>query len=205
MFCKKCGHELEDNAKFCPNCGEKVGAFQDLKEAAGEVAKSAEKDLGNAINEVRDTLNGKDNVSGPDGTVNESHALSDNRSLLTYILLSIITCGIYSWYFIYKMAHDTNIACAGDDENTSGLVMYILLSIITCGIYSLYWQYKIGNRLAANASKYGLTFQENGTTILMWDIFGVCLCFVGPFIAMHILIKNTNAICHAYNVKHSLA
>ena len=40
--------------------------------------------------------------------------LQDDRSLAIYILLSIVTCGIYSYYFIYKMAHDVNIACEGD-------------------------------------------------------------------------------------------
>ena len=24
MFCRKCGHQLADDAKFCPGCGEKV-------------------------------------------------------------------------------------------------------------------------------------------------------------------------------------
>ena len=34
--------------------------------------------------------------------------LKTDRSLVSYILLSIITCGIYSYYFIYKMAYDVN-------------------------------------------------------------------------------------------------
>ena len=44
-------------------------------------------------------------------------------------------------------------------------------------------------------------FQENGTTVLMWDIFGIVLCFIGPFVAMHIVIKNTNALAVAYNAR----
>ena len=79
------------------------------------------------------------------------------------------------------------------------LVQFILLSILTCGIYSWWWQYSLGNRLAANAPRYGLSFTENGTTILLWLLFGSFLCFIGPFIAMNIIIKNTNSICMAYN------
>ena len=112
------------------------------------------------------------------------------------------------WYlqllFIYKMAHDVNIACEGDGEQTAGLVAFILLSIITCGIYSWVWYYKLGNRLAANAPRYGLSFQENGTTVLLWLVFGALLCGIGPFIAMNILIKNSNRICNAYNRKYNL-
>ena len=122
------------------------------------------------------------------------------RRLLGYILLSIITCGIYSYYFIYSVAKDVNIACDGDGEETGGLLTFILLSIITCGISSWIWEYKLGNRLAANANRYGLSFQENGTTILLWQIFGAFVCGIGPFIAMYIIIKNTNSICMAYNM-----
>ena len=49
-----------------------------------------------------------------------------------------------------------------------------------------------------------MNFQENGTTVLMWQIFGVVLCGIGPFIAMSILIKNSNKICDAYNKAHNL-
>ena len=52
------------------------------------------------------------------------------------------------------MAHDVNIACDGDGENTSGLVAFVLLSLITCGIYAWFWYYNLGNRLAANGPRY---------------------------------------------------
>lgn len=125
--------------------------------------------------------------------------IDSNRGLVKYILLSIVTCGIYGWYFIYKMAEDVNTMCAGDNENTAGLVKFILLSYITCGIYGYIWYYKLGNRLAENAPRYGLSFQENGTTVLLWLFLGALLCGIGPFVAMHILIKNTNAMAEAYN------
>ena len=104
----------------------------------------------------------------------------------------------------FEIAKDVNVACDGDGQNTSGLAAFILLSIITCGIYTWFWYYNLGNRLAANAPRYGMTFQENGTTILLWQIFGSFLCGIGPFVAMYILIKNTNQICNAYNRKHGL-
>lgn len=130
--------------------------------------------------------------------------LTTDRSLLKYILLTIVTCGIYSWFFLHSMAHDTNIACEGDGKTTGGLVKFILLTLVTCGIYAWYWYYTLGNRLAANAPRYGLTFPETGTTVLLWFLFGALLCGIGPFIAMNILIKNTNSICAAYNQAHGL-
>lgn len=128
--------------------------------------------------------------------------VKEDRSLIMYIVLTIITCGIYSYYFLYSMAQDANTVCAGDGKQTSGLLVFIVLSFITCGIYAWIWYYSLGNRLAENAPRYGLTFTENGTTVLMWQIFGALLCGIGPFIAMNILINNMNRLAHAYNQQH---
>ena len=130
--------------------------------------------------------------------------LKSDRSLLMYILLNIVTCGIYSWFFIHKLAKDVNEGCAGDGKKTAGLLMYILLNTVTCGIYGWIWDYQLGNRLAENARRYNLMFSENGTTVLMWNIFGSLLCGIGPFIALNILIKNSNQICIAYNRMNNL-
>lgn len=120
------------------------------------------------------------------------------RSLLTFILLSIVTCGIYGIVFMYKYAEDVNTVCAGDGKHTQNYIVAILLSIITCGIYSFVWYYGIGNRLQENAPRYGINFSENGTTVLLWMILGSYIV-IGPFVAMNILIKNMNALGQAYN------
>lgn len=130
--------------------------------------------------------------------------LKADRSLIAFILLSIITCGIYELYFIYALARDVNAACAGDGRSTAGLVKLILLGLVTCGIYTWYWYYALGNRLAANAPRYGLNFQENGTTVLLWMLLGSLLCGLGVFVGWHILIKNANSICGAYNYQHGI-
>lgn len=140
----------------------------------------------------------------PSGMPPAQFRLKTDRSLLMYILLTFVTCGIYSWYFIYALARDVNAACAGDGRNTAGLIKLILLSLITCGIYSWIWYYGLGNRLAYNAPRYGMNFQENGTTVLLWMILGSFLCGIGPFIALHIIIKNTNMLCGAYNHAHGM-
>ena len=193
---------------------------QDIASQASQVFNKAEQELGSAFNEVKQSFTGSNNQNNNQGyNANQNYSngynngtippysgtrLKDDRGLASYIILSIITCGIYSYYFIYKMAHDVNIACEGDGENTSGLVAFILLSLITCGIYAWFWYYNLGNRLAANGPRYGLSIQENGTTVLLWQIFGAFICGIGPFVAMHILIKNSNKICNAYNRAHGL-
>lgn len=205
----------------------------DIASSATNAFNNLEKDLNGAVKEMADDIGIKTNTPTPqpgmtpppftnatpnynnynnfnNGPGNQmppvnlgGNMLKTDRSLLVYILLSIVTCGIYSYYFIYKLAQDVNIACDGDGESTAGLLMFILLSIVTCGIYTWIWYYKLGNRLATNAARYGLNFPENGTTVLLWMLFGSMLCGIGPFIAWNIIIKNTNSICMAYNTHNS--
>lgn len=197
MICPKCSKTIPDTSKFCPECGADVSPESSVRKTANEAFNRAEKELGSAVQEVAQSFKGGDSAPRPSYTAAEH--LKDDRGLLSYILLSVITCGIYSYYFIYKLAHDVNIACEGDGSETGGLVQYIVLSILTCGIYALYWEYKLANRLAANAPRYQMSFQENGTTVLLWYLVGMFICGIGPFVAMHILIKNANRICNAYN------
>ena len=67
------------------------------------------------------------------------------RSIAVSIVLSIVTCGIYTLYWLYCLVTDLNTA-SGEVEDTSGGLV-ILLSIVTCSIYQLYWFYKAGAKV----------------------------------------------------------
>lgn len=198
MFCKQCGAPLEDGMKFCNKCGAPVNDLgQQVKDAAAGAFSKAESEVKSAFDEINRSVQGEPAyVPG--------QKLKDDRGIISYILLNIITCNIYGYYFLYKMAADVNVACEGDGKKTAGLAQFLILSILTCGIYSWIWYYNLGNRLAENAPRYGLNFSENGTTILLWAVLGVLLFGIGPLVAMYFLIKNTNAICAAYNQYNGL-
>jgi hypothetical protein len=123
------------------------------------------------------------------------------RGLAGLVLLSIITLGIYGLYWIFKLAKDVNTICEGDGKKTGGLLKVLLLGIITLGIYDMVWLYMLGDRLQDNAPKYGLAFKENGGMVLLWYVLGAFIV-VGPFIALYIIIKNTNALAEEYNKQH---
>ena len=170
------------------------GSFDDrLSSSFNNFTSATSQQLKNVYSDVKSGFEGTENVG----------RLETDRSLAIYIILSIITCGIYSFFFIYSLARDVNTACK-DGQKTQGLLGYLLLSFVTCGIYPLIWEYNLANRLADNATQYGMSFQENGTTVLLWHIFGALICGIGPFVAMNILIKNTNRICAAFNQEHGL-
>jgi hypothetical protein len=82
------------------------------------------------------------------------------RGLVSYILLSVITGGIYGWWRIHVLARDVNVMCAGDGKKTRGFLALFFLSLITFSIYFWVWLYNVGERLQDNGPRYGITIDE---------------------------------------------
>lgn len=97
MFCANCGAQVPDGTKFCPSCGKPCSTGEKVKQAAEDVFNKSEQELGNAFEDV------KQNFQGGTGSTPPPYSggrLKEDRSLVTYILLSLVTCGIYGYYFI---------------------------------------------------------------------------------------------------------
>lgn len=120
------------------------------------------------------------------------------REFWMVLLLSIVTCGIYTYIYLYQMTRDLN-QMAGPDDKTVEPGMVVLLSIVTCGIYTWYWYYQMGNRMQNMGNANNVLVEENGTTYLLWILLGSLLAGIGSFIAMYLFIKNFNRLADAYN------
>lgn len=166
-------------------------AFSSLGQAAGEAGTQAQ--------ERREQY--QQNSYGQNPPYSPFHLKTD-RSLLLYILLTLVTCGIYGYYTIYTLARDVNAACNGDGQHTPGLLQFILLSMVTCGLYAFFWYYSMGNRLFNNGPRYGVYIQETGSTILLWMLVGLIFCNIGHLVALYFIFRNVNTICAAYNNQH---
>ena len=123
------------------------------------------------------------------------------RGVISYLLLGAITGGIYSLWRVYVLARDVNEMCEGDGKKTNGFLILFLLSLVTLGIYAIVWLYKLGNRLQANAERYGVNITSDGTTVVLWSTVGLLLAGLGTIIAMHIIFTNTNLLIDSYNRK----
>lgn len=49
-FCSKCGAEIDEGAKFCPNCGEATGSNKTDGSAKNETGKGTENEFEKIIN-----------------------------------------------------------------------------------------------------------------------------------------------------------
>lgn len=125
--------------------------------------------------------------------------MKTNRGLVKYILLTIITCGIYAIYFEYTFARDMNIVCAGDGKKTRGVLAQVIFSALTLGVYSLFWLYGVGERINSNSLQRNVQPRCTGGSLLLWYIVGALLFGVGPFVALYKRIHGLNDLCEAYN------
>ena len=54
--------------------------------------------------------------------------VKDNRSFWFYLLLTFLTCGLYSIYFWYVYVEDLNTIFYGDGEDSPNYIIVLLLS-----------------------------------------------------------------------------
>ena len=93
------------------------------------------------------------------------------RNIAVYLILSIVTCGIFGLYWFCTLNDDTN-KISGHPEAMGG-VAALLLSLVTCGIYALFWMYNMGTRIDEAKAKRGLVGGNLGTLYLILTVFGL--------------------------------
>ena len=126
--------------------------------------------------------------------------VNQNRSVFTYILLSIVTCGLYSLYFIYALAKDVNIMCSADGKHTSGLLALIILTFLTCGIYGIYWEYCVAERIGNAQARLGQPKDIDGVKFLLFSLIGaVTACGLISLYGMHLLCEGSNKVARSFN------
>ena len=131
-----------------------------------------------------------------------ANQLTTNRGLLKFILLSLITLGIYGLVVMTQTANDLNaIASKYDGKKTMHYcLMIFLVGPITLGIYSIVWMHKFSNRIGAELKRRGLNYTFSASTFWGWNVLG-SLIVVGPFIYLHKMFTAMNMLCADYNVK----
>lgn len=92
------------------------------------------------------------------------------KSIVTCIILSIVTCGIYSIVWFIQMNDDINNLSG--DFKTSGGVAFLLM-LVTCNIYGLYWMYNQGQRLDALKQARGIPSSNSGVLYLILSLLGL--------------------------------
>ena len=191
MFCPECGASVEDGVRFCPNCG------KDMTEAQAGAAESVEstQDTVQTVETVEESTSGYGQEADNSGAgVNNDWNAGANgqpaggvspmghgtfRNIALCIVFSLITCGIYTLYWMYCLNEEVN--SLSGNENATGGALVIIFTIITCGIYGLYWYFKMGEKVDT------IKGTPNGSSNILFLILGI----FGLGIINYCLIQDT--------------
>ena len=171
MYCKACGGLMNDNQVACLKCGVAAGKGNGYCP-----------NCGNAVHEEA-VICVKCGASLKDNRAETADFLPNvknigTRSIAAAIILSLVTCGIYSIYWFVVLTNEINQA-SGKSSDTSGGVAF-LLTLVTCGIYAYYWAYKMGEKRDVIAN-------ENGSSNILYLI----LTLLGFGIIVYALLQDS--------------
>lgn len=127
--------------------------------------------------------------------------LKTNRGLAKYILLGIITLGIYPIVVMSSISSDINIIAGRyDGKRTMHYCLLIfLVSWLTLGIGVLVWYHNLSSRIGNELRRRNISYQFGAGSYWGWSILGE-LIVVGPFIYIYKLLKAMNLLSSHYNV-----
>lgn len=110
--------------------------------------------------------------------------VQNKRNPVLVLIFSIITCGIYQFYWIYQVS-DSLRPYNRNDSMAPGLE---LLLCFICFPYLFYWYYKYGRIIFEAQKEIGMIYPEDNSVLyLILSIVG--LCFVGSCIMQASLNK----------------
>ncbi len=127
--------------------------------------------------------------------------LKTNRGLLKYILLGLITFGIYPLVVMSGISSDINmIASKYDGKKTMHFcLLAFIFSWLTFGIAPIVWYHRISARIGNELARRGIGYKFGAGSFWGWNVLG-SLIGVGPFIYLHKLCKAMNKLAADYNV-----
>lgn len=127
--------------------------------------------------------------------------LKTNRGLVKYILLSLVTLGIYPLVVMSAVSTDINIiASRYDGKKTMHFcLLAFIFSWLTFGIAPIVWYHKISARIGNELDRRGISYSFGAGSFWGWYVLG-SMIVVGPLVYLHKLLKAMNLLSENYNI-----
>ncbi len=217
-FCGNCGTRIPDGGNVCPSCGRSVGGTGssqniniNLNQPGAQGGYGSQGSYGQQGGYGSQGGYAPQRSYGQQGgyypsqggyaqSAAPAYQLKTNRSLLKYILLSVITLGIYGLVVMSSVSTDINtIAQKHDGKKTMHyLLVVFIFAGLTFGIVPLVWFHRISARIGDELQYRGIDYNMGAGTFWGWCILG-SLILVGPFVYYHKLFKAMNLLAEDYN------
>jgi uncharacterized protein DUF4234 len=92
------------------------------------------------------------------------------RNPVHLILLSLVTCGIYSAYWLYLTTRELRDAL---DQPNLNPTVDLVLSIVTCGLWSIYAHFRNAGLVYRAQTRFEPSARDQSVIVLMLDVAAI--------------------------------
>ena len=96
------------------------------------------------------------------------------RNPILVLVLPMVTCGLYAFYWIYTVVEEINGALGREEFN---FMKEIALSIVTCGAWGIYFQWRLCEAVVEVQQQWGVQPSMDAPILFVTNFLGV-----GPFL-----------------------
>lgn len=97
-------------------------------------------------------------------------SLGERRDPALVLVFTLLTCGIYYWFWLYRVSEETQ-RFLNEPDTSPGIE--ILLCLVTCGLYILYWDYKQAKKIMRMQMMVGLPPADNAVLYIVLNLIGL--------------------------------
>lgn len=123
--------------------------------------------------------------------------LATNRNMWKFMILSLLTCGIYTIIFFIPFSFDLERIHPSSGKRMNFLFAYIF-ALFTFSIVIDIWHYQNTKQISEALEARKIDYEFGTGDFWKWLILGSFI-IVGPFVYYHKLCHSMNLLCEDYN------
>ncbi len=125
--------------------------------------------------------------------------LNENRDFLKFLLLNIVTIGLYRIFYYIPFSFDLDkVATRHDGKKTMNYLFALIFALFTFSIVMVIWYYGVYTRIKEEIERRKIDFELKPSDFWGWYFFGSWI-IVGPYIFERKLMHAMNLLCAEYN------
>ena len=122
------------------------------------------------------------------------------RGMILFVLLNIITLGIYGLVVLSHVSQEINLIASDYDRKTTPYYcLAAFLSVITLGIYEVIYMNNLCARIGNELKRRNIKYKFSEASFWGWNVFGVFI-LIGPFVFWHKFFKAMKKLIADYNI-----
>ena len=127
----------------------------------------------------------------------------EKRSFVKFLILHILTLGLYSIIFFIPLSYDINKIAPRHGNKTMNFLLAFLLAIPTSNIIMIYWFYQITDHIEEALDRRKIDYDFNKNHFWGWYFLG-SFVFIGFYVYVYKLIRAMNLLAADYNERPHL-